>query len=260
MNGERVTGLAGPELASADTGRGKRRRPLQRGAVTLVFDDGYQAVFEQVLPLLRRHGIPAVFAVPVDTAPLERAEGAPVAPLEEWERMCVADRHELAAHGVTHAALPSLSNADLTHELTVAREVTGASTLVYPGGAHDDRVVNAARPLFHAARTVRPGFEQLPPVDPLRLRSFASTRENFAVWRWNLRALWAWLTNRWLIETHHNVSWGHGPPHFAEASRGEWSTGHGKRHTVPLEALERHLRFLKWLPIRIATIREVLHT
>lgn len=223
---------------------------VKRGIVTLVFDDGYRAVFERVLPLLRRHGIRAVFAVPVDTALLERTEDAPVAPLAEWKRVCVADGHELAAHGVTHAALPTLSDADLSHELTAAREATDASTLVYPGGAHDSRVVNAARLLFHAARTVHPGFEQLPPQDPLTLHSFVSTRENFATWRWNLRALWAWLTNRWLIETHHNVAFGNGA----------WSTGHRKRHTIPLEALERHLRFLRWLPIRIATIRDVLHT
>jgi hypothetical protein len=93
------------------------------------------------------------------------------------------------------------------------------------------------------------GFETIPPTDAHRLRSFVSTKTNFSVWKWNLRALWAWCANRWLIETHHNVSFG----------QGLWAAGHGKRHTIPLDALERHLRFLRWLPIRIATIRDIMH-
>lgn len=219
---------------------------MPRGAVTLCFDDGYRAVYDRVLPLLHELGLRAVLAVPVDSSALERAEGTPIA---AWQRVCETDQHELAAHGVTHRALSILTDEELADELRRSREATGASALVYPGGAHDDRVVAAARPLFRAARTVRPGYATLPPRDWYRLPSFVSTRDNFQVWKWNLRALWAWVTNRWLIETHHNVTFGQGP----------WSTGHGKRHAIPLEALERHLRFLQRLPIRIATIRDVVH-
>lgn len=221
---------------------------FQRGAVTLVFDDGYQAVYDRVLPLLRRYGTRAVFAVPVDTTALERAEGAPVSDLRAWKLSCEKDGHELAAHGVTHRALTTLTDAELNEELRQGRDATGATTLVYPGGAHDDRVVAAVRQRYTAGRTVLPAFESLPPNDPHRLHSFVSTRQNFHVWRWNLRAVWAWFTNRWLIETHHNVAFGDGT----------WATGHGKRHTIPLHALERHLKFLKRLPVRVATIREIV--
>lgn len=222
---------------------------IRRGVLTLVFDDGYRAVYDRVLPLLRRYGIRAVVAVPTDTAALERAEGAPVASFEEWKRACTLGSHELAAHGVTHRALTTLSDVELHQELRRGRDATAATTLVYPGGAHDDRVVAATERLYRAARTVLPGLETIPPRAPHRLRSTVSTRGNFQVWKWNLRALWAWLTNRWLIETHHNVAFGDGL----------WATGHGKRHTIPLDAFERHLRFVRRLPIRIATIREIVH-
>lgn len=221
---------------------------MPRGALTLVFDDGYQAAYDGALPLLRELGLRAVFAVPVDTGRLAATEGAPVAPLTAWKAACARDGHELAAHGVTHRAFPTLSDDELARELAEAQRATGATMLVYPGGAHDDRVVAAARRHYRAARTVLRGFEHTPPGDPLRLHSFVATRQNFRVWLWNLRALWAWVTNRWLIETYHNVAFGHGA----------WSTGHGKRHTVPLAALEQHLRFVKKLPLRIATIRDMV--
>ncbi len=221
---------------------------MPRGVITFVFDDGYQAVYGHVLPLLRGHGMRAVFAVPVDTERLARAESAPVAPLDDWKRACAEGGHELAAHGVTHRALPPLSDAELETELKAAREATGATTLVYPGGAHDDRVVAAARRHFRAARTVRAGFETLPARAPHRLRSFVATKQNFQVWKWNLRALWAWLKNSWLIETFHDVAIGN-----LKLEIRNWP-----QHTVPLAALERHIRFVRRLPIRIATIREIL--
>lgn len=220
---------------------------MPRGAVTLCFDDGYRAVFDRVLPLLRHYQIHAAFAVPSDTAALERTEEvALVTSLAHWVQACRVEGHELTAHGVTHQALPTLSDAELADELQRAAGATGATTLVYPGGAHDNRVVTAARRHYRAARTVRRGYETLPPRDPFRLRSFVATRENFHVWKWNLRALWAWLTNRWMIETYHNVAVG-------SVQRTV------DRHTVPLDALERHLRFLTRLPIRVATIRDIVH-
>lgn len=222
---------------------------MRRGVLTLVFDDGYRAVYDRVLPLLRQYGIRAVFGVPTDTASLERAEGAPVASFEEWKRACTLGSHELAAHGATHRALTTLPDAKLHEELQRGRDATAATTLVYPGGAHDARVVAATARIYDAARTVLPGFEEIPPHTPYQLHSYTSTKTNFSVWVWNLRVLWACLTNQWLIETHHNVAFGDGL----------WATGHGKRHTIPLDAFERHLRFVRRLPIRIATIREIMH-
>lgn len=216
--------------------------------VTLCFDDGYQAVFNQVLPLLRRHVMRAVFAIPLNTAALETTEKSPVVPLEDWKLACAADGHELAAHGVTHSALTTLSDAELASELTRAQEATDARTLIYPGGAHDARVTAAARQYYRGARTVLPGFETLPPRAAYRLRSLVATGQNFQVWKWNLRALWAVITNRWLIETFHDVS-----------PTGNRPTAAVSRHTIPLPALEAHLKFLKRLPLRIATIREVMH-
>ena len=198
-----------------------------------------------MLPLLARYGLRAVFAVPVASQSAEH-RGDHLVPLEHWKEVCVRGGHELAAHGVTHTSLTSLTDGALHTELAASQKATAATTLVYPGGAHDDRVAAAAAQYFRAARTTRRGFEQLPPRDPFRLRTFVARKGTYRVWLWNLRAAWAALTNRWLIECYHNVSLGR-------------DADDGRRHTVPLDALEKHLAFLKRLPIRIAPLRDIVH-
>ncbi len=219
-----------------------------RGVITLVFDDGYENVFAHVLPLLQRFGIRAVFAIPVhSTALTEGATSAPV-PLERWKTACAENGHELAAHSVTHRPLPTLPDDELASELRQSRAATRATTFVYPGGAHDRRVVIATRSLFAAARTVQRGFERIPPRDAGRLSTFVATAKNFSVWKWNLRALGGVLMDRWLIETYHDVE---------PSIPGE--EGARDAHIVPLHALEAHIRFLSKLPVRIATIRDIIH-
>lgn len=218
-----------------------------RGTITLAFDDGYENVFTHVLPLLQRFEIRAVFAIPVHTAALlERATSAPV-PLERWKTACTENGHELAAHSVTHRSLTTLTDDELASELRQSRAATRATTFVYPGGAHDRRVASATRTVFAAARTVQRGFERIPPRDAGRLSTFVATAKNFSVWKWNLRALGAVLMNHWLIETYHDVE----PDRSVRGAR--------DTHTVPLHALEAHIRFLVQLPVRIATIRDIIH-
>lgn len=213
-----------------------------RGALTFVFDDGYAEIYDRVLPLLHELGIRAVFAVPVRSDTVATAEHAPVIQLAQWQQACVADGHELAAHGVDHRPLTSLSPEQLARDLTETKQQTGATTLVYPGGAHDARVRRDAAAVYAAARTTRWGMERLPPLDPYALKTYNATRKNFSLWRWNVRLLLACLRNRWCIETFHRVT--ADPQPF---------------HAVPPDRLARHLRFARRLPIRIVTICDVLH-
>ena len=50
-----------------------RGAPLPPGAVLLTFDDGYRDNLENALPILRRHGYPAVLFVPIGFLDDERA-------------------------------------------------------------------------------------------------------------------------------------------------------------------------------------------
>lgn len=211
-----------------------------RGALTLVFDDGYQAVYDHVLPLLAAYKVQAVFAIPL-TPEQGKIAGEHIATSDAWIGAAKKYGHELAGHSITHTDLTKLSASALKSELATPAKKLSASTLVYPGGAHTKEVVEAAKKTYTAARTVKYGIETLPPKDMMRLRTINFTKKNFSVARANIHALRALLQNRWLIETYHMVSENTSP----------------LSHSVLLNDLDAHLDFITSLPIRIATIRDV---
>ncbi len=213
-----------------------------RGTISLVFDDGYEVIYRHVVPILNKLKIPATFAVPLDHEAVQRTEDRPCAPWETWQGL-QQQGHELAAHGVTHQSFKILDPVTLDEELRLPAQTLHASTLVYPGGGYTPEIKKVAKAYYQAARTTEPGFETLPPHDPLALKTINYTRNNFSATKANARALWAYATNRWLIETYHLVD-------DAELSR---------VHAVGLTEFAKHLRFIARLPVRKVTIRQALH-
>ncbi|HEX3233698.1 MAG TPA: polysaccharide deacetylase family protein [Gemmatimonadales bacterium] len=144
---------------------------LPRRAVLLTFDDCYQDLADNALPLLRQLRIPAVaFAV-----------SGLVGGLNEWDlrvgrralrlldssglRQLVQNWVEIGAHSCTHPNLTTISDAQLADETvgSAAQLATLAHHPVrlfaYPYGAHDARVHQAVRAAgFAAAFTVDPGW------------------------------------------------------------------------------------------------------
>jgi peptidoglycan/xylan/chitin deacetylase (PgdA/CDA1 family) len=215
---------------------------MKRGCITLVFDDGYEHIFSRVVPLLAKYKLHGVFAIPLNADQIAHETGYPMRPWSQWVTLRDTG-HEIAAHSVRHVDLTTLAEPQLLAELREPHQKLGATTLVYPGGAHNDMVVTETKKYYTAARTVRYGFEQLPPADPWRLKTVNFTRDNFTVLRANALAAWAWLTSKWLIETYHVVD---SPAHLT--------------HAIPLTEFERHLRFISSLPITNKTITEALRS
>ncbi len=212
-----------------------------RGALTLVFDDGYQAVYEEVLPLLAQYNVRAVFAVPLNPDGGTIA-GQDIAPVSAWQHAATSYDHELSAHGISHTSFLGLSPEKLAEELSRPHTTLPATTVVYPGGAHNDDVVAQARRYYKAGRTVIRGLESLPPQDPMRLRTINFSKRNFSVARANIHALRAHVQNKWLIETYHMVS-----KHPSSLT-----------HSALISDLEAHLDFITSIPIRIGTIQDIL--
>jgi|GEM_PF-2021398 len=211
-----------------------------RGAISFVFDDGYSEIMSEALPLLEKYGFRATIAVPVETEKVANIEQATIPSLASWRQYCQTHSHELAAHGVNHFALSTLSDEAVENELRESKNQTGATTLIYPGGAFDERINKIAEKYFKAARTTQRGWNTLPPNNFFALNTFNATVKNFSAWKWNLWAFNAWLNNSWLIETYHHVN------------RDRFS------HSVKLVELEAHLKFIRHLPVQFATIAEVV--
>ncbi|MBI1833810.1 MAG: polysaccharide deacetylase family protein [Candidatus Andersenbacteria bacterium] len=212
-----------------------------RGVITFSFDDGYSQTYENVLPILNQHEMPGVFALPLNSARVEAKEGRSIRPWSAWLDL-TKHGHEIAAHSINHVDLTKITAEQLTQELAEPVQKLAAKTLVYPGGAHNDNVRKATAQHYSAARSLVRGLETTPPTDPYKIRSFDFTRRNFRVWKANLLAIWAVVSNKWLVETFHIVD----------------NSEHEKEHTISTDDFARHVAFVSKLPIAVKTIQQVI--
>ncbi len=212
-----------------------------RGCVSLVFDDGYTHIYDHIVPLLQKHKLPATFAIPLNHDNLSANTGLLLTGWPQWLSLS-SPTVEIAAHAVHHTDLTHLSPAELETELREPAAKLKATTIVYPGGAVNDAVEAAAQQYYRAGRTTHHGFETLPPRNPLLLHTFNFTRHNFSPFKANVLALWANLTNSWLIETYHIIT----------------DEPTDLKHTVSQKDFAQHLKFLTHLPVAVRTIRDVI--
>ena len=150
-------------------------------SILLTFDDGYEDLEENVLPILKARSIPALAFVV--TARLGQsnlwdvAAGAPEIRLlgVDGLRRIVAGGIEIGAHTRTHPSLRSLDGAALRDELAgsiLDLEGLGFRPLgvfAYPYGALDSRVVSAVKSAgIRLAFTIKSGIARAG-RDPFRI-------------------------------------------------------------------------------------------
>jgi peptidoglycan/xylan/chitin deacetylase (PgdA/CDA1 family) len=133
--------------------------PLPPRPIIISFDDDWQSQYVNAVPLLRTYGFKATFFVWV------RAVGR--AHHMTWDeiRELDAEGMEIGCHTLTHLILPKLKSDDqLRREIVAAKNMIEArighpvTSLAYPFGQYDERVVAAAREAgFTTARSTWPG-------------------------------------------------------------------------------------------------------
>jgi len=104
---------------------------LPKGAVLITFDDGYLDNLENALPVLRRHGYPAVLFVPIgfldDGRPLPHEEllrtlGVLNETLD-WDQLAELEAGgvRIESHGIGHWPLSDLDPAEATREIALSK-------------------------------------------------------------------------------------------------------------------------------------------
>ena len=159
-----------------------KRQPFPRRAVAITFDDGFENLLSEALPILGIHSLKATVYVITGMAGRRTAwtdRGTPLPPLrllnwEQLERFKQAGL-EIGAHSITHGFLTQYGDAQLRDELRLPKEeierrlgeTTGA--FAYPQGDYDPRVVRAVCDAGYTTATTVDQGRAGPHSDPLRL-------------------------------------------------------------------------------------------
>jgi peptidoglycan/xylan/chitin deacetylase (PgdA/CDA1 family) len=148
---------------------------LPRGQVALTFDDGFEALYEHMLPVLKRYRLPAtVFLVAQTLTPagqqVDWVDTPPEYQLTTLSRDQVLQMQsegvDFQSHSYAHLDLTSLSFDDCVRDLRDSKEMLETllgrpvPLLAYPRGRHDDGVrAAAARAGYSHAFTLPEGRE-----------------------------------------------------------------------------------------------------
>ena len=105
--------------------------PLPRGATLITFDDGYRDNLENALPILKKHGYPAVLFVPIgylgESRPLPHEERLTAQgvrnPTIDWGelRELEAEGVRIECHGISHRPVVALALDEAAREIVVSK-------------------------------------------------------------------------------------------------------------------------------------------
>lgn len=150
--------------------------------VAVTFDDAYRSVHQHGLPALERLGVPATVFAPTDFVGSERPMRW--AGIDHWDasvhraelgcmswdqlRDLVSRGWEVGSHSRSHPRLPELGDDALAAELRESKEQLEVglglpcTSLAYPYGACDERVVAAAQRAGYSAAATLTRFPHAP--------------------------------------------------------------------------------------------------
>jgi peptidoglycan/xylan/chitin deacetylase (PgdA/CDA1 family) len=128
-----------------------QRSPLPRLPVLVTFDDGYEDLVSNALPILQRYDITAtayVITSRIGAAPMPDGET-----FLDWDQLDHLQRHgvQIGSHSRTHRALDCLPRSELHEEILLSKRSledrlgTAVTSFAYPYGYHSDTVRRAVQ-------------------------------------------------------------------------------------------------------------------
>jgi peptidoglycan/xylan/chitin deacetylase (PgdA/CDA1 family) len=157
----------------------------KRTNILITFDDGYESWFKNVLPILKKFCLKAVFFINND--------------FEEYAKELLADGHTLGGHSVTHPYLTELSKEQLENEIW---QSVKSNFFAYSFGdkkSYNEQVVSEIKKAgYKFSFTILPGFNNKKTNPYLLHRDSLDADISNVIFKLWLKGCYDWLKAGWL--------------------------------------------------------------
>ncbi len=219
---------------------------MNRGIVSLTFDDGWRSIYTNGFPLLQKYGL----------ASTQYLNSEPI--MGGWSDymtyQMVKDYynagHELGWHTQTHADLTTLSTTQMRQELTIPSaflQGLGLPSSVFtnfatPYGAYNSNAINEIKNFYGSHRSTDVGYNSKNSLDlyNIKVQNITNTTTPAQVQAWVNQAL---NDKTWLVLVYHEVTASAADPTYA----------------VTPANLDLELNYIKQSGISVQTVQQALN-
>lgn len=227
----------------------KAPAPLQAFSEPLIsvsFDDGWESVYTQALPVLQRDGIHTTQYIISGT--LDNRSYMSVAQIKSLQ----AAGHQVAAHTVSHADLTALTDSELTHELVASKQTLNqdfgpVKDFTSPYGAYNTHTLELISKYYRSQKNAegdpaaneREALNTKQSFNPMSIQSY-SVRKTTTLEDIKKLIKAAQDNNGWLVLTYHQVDYS------------------GQLYSVNPQVFARQMKLIDQSNLRTPTIGQVL--
>lgn len=191
---------------------------LNRGLVSLTFDDGWRNIYTNGLPALKKYGLPSTQYLNSDPI----VGGYPDYMTYQMVKDFAAAGHELGWHTRSHADITTLTAANLTTQLTIPQAFLsglGQSASVFknfasPYGAYNPTSVASVMSKYQTHRSTDVGYNAKDTFDAknIKVQNITNATTPADVQNWVNQAI---ANKTWLVIVYHEVSTSPNDPTYA---------------------------------------------
>jgi len=214
-----------------------------RGFVSLTFDDGWESVYEEAIPVLTDAGFMSTHYI--TTSPWDNPNDPNYMTHKQVQEL-FAKGHEIGPHGISHQSLPNLSEERIRREIENSKSVLEEigvfpSTFAYPYGEYNDMTTAAVKKSGFVGAATAWEDVNTRADDPyvLKRRPLRNTTSLEEVKRWVDQAI---TDDGWMILMFHQID------------------DSGREYAITPELFVEIVKYLQDTGVRVITVREGVET
>ncbi len=211
--------------------------------ITFTFDDGYEDIFTNALPIFKKHNISATSYTITGLVGKEFENQK----LMNWSQIRELQKNgfEIGSHTINHSDLTELDSSSITKELKSSKETLieqgfNVTSLSIPYGKYNNEIEEIAKKYYSSVRPSIWGFNSISNIDRYKLKSIwivnSTSIEEIKGWVDEAKA-----NNYWLIFMLHLVR-----------------EDKNSKYSISPKDLEETISYIKSKNIEIKTISEVM--